>query len=753
MFNYDSSYKYKWLKKVVLLQNGGGKTLASKKLEEDLKAEGFKTKRFTRREIETMVAETGSNIYMGESAEKALLRDELKQTINNSSIIKDDVREISKTSSAKGAKEKNFFYGCQNIQNLNSLIKIPNYKGNAIKNLDLNNNEIFNDLCSNLDSSLFNECKDINLLHLNKDAYPYPTENDIPYDYEKSLIDLIVFVKSTKKKTCIFCGKRYRSHDSLIKALDIHYHELNFVKDISDETIVINCANKIISDINKKKSPFLLSIFNNAFAKTIYQAVRIVKIYLSICYTFLDFYWKKLSSKEIISLDRATTYGELLGEYYSLEKEINKTNSEIKNLKKFNQFLTAEVNSLIDVDGGYSVGPMDDGVGIVLYKENVKSKEKLYEILSESQYKRLCLIALKALIRYGVVDAVILDDPVDSYDDYNKIKTISYISDILKSKRVKKWYILTNDFESMFLLIECIRCSTYIYLPDFSPTFNGSFDLIECECTSREVLKYLRKNDLFYLSAYLQKDFEPLIARELMTCALLMTLRNIKVEAIDKIDNFIVYESTKIKCPNTKCKAYINSIKENTLLMNDIEDSIEARAEHYSPSSSATLTVGEICALFHSLEPKKRVGYPHVNCSNSTLFEDYRKLAANSRIVYNSSWTTVLNYLLKKMTVVSFVKYEFEKKIILRIQSVFDSRSLNNVVKEHGLFKKISAAIQINKDSGFGLEDFLKQCLSIHEKYSIIYNSFDHGLIYQIMPYYSTSTRDIEALWQEVQRL
>ena len=105
------------------------------------------------------------------------------------------------------------------------------------------------------------------------------------------------------------------------------------------------------------------------------------------------------------------------------------------------------------------------------------------------------------------------------------------------------------------------------------------------------------------------------------------------------------------------------------------------------------------------------------------------------------------------MTIVSFIKYEFEKRMILCIQSVFDSTSLDKVVGEHGLLNKISRAIQINKDNGYGLDNYLKKCISIHEKYSVIYNSFDHGLIYQIMPYYSTSTKDIESLWQEVQML
>ena len=87
MIVYNNTYKSKWLRKVILLQNGGGKTLASKQLEEDIKKDGFKPKRFSRREIENMVAETGNGIYMGESAEKALKRDEIEKAINESSIV------------------------------------------------------------------------------------------------------------------------------------------------------------------------------------------------------------------------------------------------------------------------------------------------------------------------------------------------------------------------------------------------------------------------------------------------------------------------------------------------------------------------------------------------------------------------------------------------------------------------------------------------------------------------------------------
>lgn len=143
MFVYNNSYENKWSKKVVLLQNGGGKTFASKRLEEDLKKDGFKPKRFSRREIENMVAETGNGIYVGESAEKALRRDEIKDAINQSSIIKNDVKEVSKVSSAKAARDKNFFYGCQNIKNLDSLINVPKYKGKAIKSLNLDNKDVF----------------------------------------------------------------------------------------------------------------------------------------------------------------------------------------------------------------------------------------------------------------------------------------------------------------------------------------------------------------------------------------------------------------------------------------------------------------------------------------------------------------------------------------------------------------------------------------------------------------------------------
>lgn len=753
MLVYDRTLKTKWQKKVILLQNGGGKTLASKQLEEELKKDGLKPKRFSRREIENMVAETGNGIYLGESAEKSLKREVIKNAINESTIIKDDVKEVSKTSSAKGARDKNFFYGCQNIQNLNSLIKKPYYKGKAIENLNLDNKEIFDDLCINLNSSLFNECRGLIFSGLNKNNYPFSDENSVPDYFENSLIEMIVFVKSTKIKTCIFCGKKYRSHSSLVKALDSRYNELHFVPVNTDEGHTISCANRILSDIKGRKSSFLSNVFDNMLPKTVYQAIRIIRIYLSICYTFLDYYWKRLSSKEIVSFEKTIKYGDLLEDYYLLDKEIKETNKKLSNISTFNNFITEEVSKLIDTEGGYTVGPMKDDVGIILYKDNIKAKEKLYDVLSESQYKRLCLISLKALIRYGVIDSVILDDPVDSYDDYNKIKTIFYISDILKSSRVKNWYILTNDFESMFLMVEYLKSPAVIYLPDFSRVFNGTGDLVECECSHNEVMNYLRKNDLFYLTSYLQNNFEPRVNRDYLTCAIIMTLRNIKMEIINKVPNIIVYEQDKTNCPNKKCSAYIKTIRENKKLMNDIEILIEARAEHFSPSSSSLLTVGDICTLFHHLDPNKHAAYPHINRNNPMLYEDYRKAAAHKPIVNDHSWATVLNCLLKKMTVVSFVKYEFEKRMIKHIQSVFDSASLNKVLSEHGLYKKISRAIQINKDYAFGLDAYLKQCASIHEKYSVIYNSFDHGLIYQIMPYYSTSTKDIESLWQAVQSL
>lgn len=178
----------------------------------------------------------------------------------------------------------------------------------------------------------------------------------MPDHFEHSLIDMIVFVKSTKIRTCIFCGKKYRSHNSLVNALDSHYSELRFIPTNKGEASVIDCANKILSDISINKSAFLSSVFNNMLPKTVYQAIRIIKIYLGICYTFLDYYWKRLSSKEIVSSGKIVKYGNLLENYHLLENEIKENNKKMANIKTFNNFVTAEVNELIDVEGGYSVG-------------------------------------------------------------------------------------------------------------------------------------------------------------------------------------------------------------------------------------------------------------------------------------------------------------------------------------------------------------------------------------------------------------
>ena len=93
---------------------------------------------------------------------------------------------------------------------------------------------------------------------------------------------------------------------------------------------------------------------------------------------------------------------------------------------------------------------------------------------------------------------------------------------------------------------------------------------------------------------------------------------------------------------------------------------------------------------------------------------------------------------------INYIKYCFEKKLMLLIQTNFSQSDFNAVDScKNGLYSRIEMAININNNNGYTIGNRLNATLKIHEKYSILYNSIDHGTSLIISPYLSVSIKDI----------
>ncbi len=744
MLTYSNAFISEWNKHIIFAGNGVGKTTNANQLKKDLISAGLETELFTRRSIEALIAGKEGRLFFGKAAQAVVRLEQNKEMLKNDPQIKEATMRITGTTSAKKAKEKNFYARKNAISSMNSIPK-KHKMPKAVENIVISDDELMKiGNCLSLD--LYERC--VELKNLKRQDLPKPilAPEEVPSDYEDCLINMIIFIRLTHKKECLLCGKRYRGTKGLLNAADKHFRSLSFVDQEPKDVEIVRLAQSIAVTIPD------LGPFSNAFdhepAKTLFSSLRTIKIYTVICDHYL---WK---TGEIVNKTRLSNGKTVEEVQKAIEDDLEAVQSEKTkktSVTRYNSFIKKEVSKILRLEDGYAIEGLKNELGICLTLNGKPTKISIYNFLSESQFKRLCLIALNAEIHYGSVKALILDDPVDSYDDYSKLMACRYIATMLKTANSINWYILTNDHEGLFYLVDFIKCPTIFYLQDFSTAFGGTGGLMKVECSSDDVNNQINKNDIFYLIKYINERPMPNIDSELLTCGLLMTLRNISKEIVNQLTHLIVGNAPARSAPHT--------YPEDLNWKQNIDDYVVGSAEHHRLSGplysigSDNLTLGQICSCYADLAKGRINPYPSANRTSTILFANYRKTAAAKSFVCVGDWTDIINYLFKKMTAVSFVKYEMERRLYNLCAKSFSSSELDMVVQAKGIKAKISKAKRIDSAQSYGIGPVLNRFMNIHEKYSVMYNAFDHALTYQIAPYLTTSVQDIDGFWSSVKKL
>lgn len=755
MIGYSNTCINKWNKKIVYAPNGIGKTTSSKKLYEDIKTADGKVKLFTRRELEDLIAEAPDGIYMGRNASKSARRDKIATILDNQTCLKEINDNVRNSQSFKEAKEKSFYISLNKFTNFTELKKIAKVDKNRTTLINFNDENVLNELDCNLDSKIYNEIETIDLKKKGVMNQIDPVDS-LEQEYIDYLIALYIVSKSKSLKICLLCGHKYRSHKALEEAIEEKINSTKVLLVDSDEKRAISLARKIIMSVNKSNSSLLKNTFASSDISSFAKCIKVIKMYKSICISVNYYYSKKITSNNV----EDENIGDLIIEYHKLEKDIETVNK--KNVERFNKFLAKEVNDLcFSNDSPYQIRGMEKNVGIVLYKNNKKAKEKLYDVLSESEFKRLCLIALKAQIKFGDIETLILDDPIDSYDDYNKMQACYYISKMLKMTKIKNWYILTNDLEALFYLTEFIKCDSIFYLQDFSTSLGGTNGLVEISCTKDQVLNYLRMNDIFYLSYFAGRKYStsPAFDYDLLCTGLLLTLRNYKVEIFDKFKSTKVIEEISIQCPN--CAKKIKTIKENAAFNTEVDSKIVSCAEHYFEdptmvqTDSLRLTTAEVAEVYCCLAKGKANTYPaSILKLNTTPFISYRATTCLKNVFVNQTWEEIVNYLFKKISLISHVKFELERKLDVLCRSTFTTTEYLSFKSKNGLGKMIGEANAIlSRNPTYSIGSKLDKISNVYEKYRVLFNSIDHGLTRIITPYLSASIKEIEGFYNDVSKI
>ena len=744
MINITNALLNKWEGKIVYMPNGGGKTTSSLFIQQELEKNSPKVGLFTRKSLENLIAVGNSKpyeIYFGLDAIKIAKRDRLLEEIKKTAPLSKYVKSSFSETSANRAREKSFYCAYFAFKNLNEVPKRFK-KGKNLIDVDFEQDGIAKEFDSILRLDIYNAINSLINSFEDKDQLlvGWDVNSEIPGDYYDEIMDLYLYCVTFKVKTCLLCGHKYRSPKVLKEKMDNHINGLAFLDDMPFAGRVLEIANDVYA--SAKESSVLKPIFPSE-EKSVKKCFRDLKLYKRICELTLYHIGKTLTDVET---SNGNTVFDCLCELERLEKAISSRLTNKKRIERFNNYLISQIKKIIYLPEEIKIEPLQDGFGLSFKIKNKKVNP--YEILSESESKRFALVALRAEIRFGSIDSLILDDPVDSYDDYNKLICIDYISSFYKTTRIKHLFVLTNDFETVFRLSKKCNKNVIFYLPDFDNRLGGQGvnTYIEKECNSKEV-DLISRNEVFYFAQLIgEKQTKPYDYEMLLT-ALILSCRNFNDELLRKLTRVIINRGSA------------SCVIHDAAWNNEMKNRIVMRLEHFIPSfadplfHSYSVTFGDVSDCFSRLAIC-RTSFPASRISDNRLFCDVRDSLCSAAYVNTSSdYATIINYISKKLIIVSQAKFQLEEKLINLIENNYGQTYAAMVLNTKMLGPKIATALSIDAANGGLITNRLKRIESIHEKYSVLYNLFDHGLIQQISPYLPASTRDISNFYFDVKNV
>ena len=715
-----------WDKKIVYAPNAFGKTTASKFLYDYYVSKGERVEIFTRKNIEELVANFGTTFYLGKNA----IAWQRKAIIDSTFKSKEILSNLLCNGQAKSGvelKKHSFYCAYNNIKNnyevpinlrycKNNLLK--NYGEKDILNLD---NLLSYDLYKDIEKELIDKVNPKELEDITADFSNCYIDEDIM----DKIKEIYLYSKLNKVSKCYLCGKKYKGHNQFLTNVENRINELE-------------CSNKI--EINIMKLYFRLEkiiedndnfILNDQLKLNhncnIRKKYTLLLKYRKICQNVLYNVNKYIFGQELEFIDSSNNVTsnkieDVIKEKIKLNNKLSKAKITPQKALEFNKFVIDEIKNNIKLDSSIIIEPLKKEYGLN-FKIN-KTSNKPYDILSESELKRLSLIVLKAEIKYRHLKTIILDDPIDSYDDYNKRIACQYISEFISKRSLNHWYIFTNDYECVYYLSNNIRKNTIFCLDDINEALGYKTKNIEIECSPCDI-SILTHNDIYFLTDFVKTtQLHYKYDKDVLFCALTLTLRNFGLSYINEMKTVMVDN------------------KDDWVL--NIRGKIEKCAEHYDVIESETLKIMDIAELYFNLNNKSRKSYPSSMKSDSRLFANYREQVALDEFNYGKDYTTIVNYIFKKILIINYYKYQMEKKLMILAHKEFSTIDFDEVNNEkNGLFKRIEKAMDINTKNSYKINDKLNKFIKVHKQFSTLYNSIDHGTDLSITPYLSISVLDI----------
>lgn len=361
------------------------------------------------------------------------------------------------------------------------------------------------------------------------------------------------------------------------------------------------------------------------------------------------------------------------------------------------------------------------------------------EVLSDSEVKRLALAVLKGIIMYSDVKMLILDDPIDSYDDYYAETAALYIASMLNEFQSGQWLFLSHMFLAANIISKVLKSDVTVYYQDPSFIYEyvnshsdnnpstfvadnsilppikhlvmsyGEFDNLKDSeiILFKKVLQTKKKTEFYYV----ELDFAFL--------SFFTTIRGTKNDIIN--NNINVHDS--LNC-TPSVQSYV--------------DKIEGAFLHYNPNKPQP-TFNDLENLIHCwyLISPSCIAYKAIRQRNIGTLVNYRKKLLHSSYDSLHANSAILKSILYKMLWVSMIKYDFEESLYNKMVSNGEvKRDIKKILKTRTLGKKIDEANRLFSNRYQNYKD-------VHTKFRNLINDFSHGVIRMFPPYLSTSVLDI----------
>lgn len=730
MIRYSNSLINLWNKKIIYAPNGFGKTTNARKLYNDT-ASDFLPLLFTRKEIENLLSFDNSKIFLGKTANQAKNNDKLKKEfLDKNDNIKDFFKKYYKSKSISKLNKISFFIKYFNIKkfdDINSFCKIETDSvafydlDVAIKIDNILNYDIYNDVLFLLDNE--NQIKEV----ANDELLTCVNEEII-----NSLNCLFDYVKKIKSNQCPLCGHVYKEYDNLVDAINVKISSYK----VEDEDNLYLKLLEVFRNIVKTFSD--LSFANILFTKsynssTLTEMLDVIKNYKKICEKTIDTLCVYVCKIKLESYELGT----IIRNFNLNKADIDKEKSNIKQIKSFQNFILNELNKIISVDSNVEFVPLSGDLTIKIKTEDGDNLD-LYNILSESEVKRLSLIVLKGMIKYGKYNLLILDDPIDSYDDYYLYIVCEYIKNILSIKKITNWYLLTNNYTALCCLSKILKCDSIIYYYSPDCLLNGNFVIDNFTSDYREI-EQGSKSEIQLLYDFLKNklDADP----NLSFLAFIVTLRNIKQLVLNNYAYLKLY----------KHKKFDNNY------MSDVKRIIEHFYMHYDNIidsnfniNSNTLTIGNVFDLFERLcKPNRAI--ETIFKQNNNYIEHFRQMLI-SRNFSSFKGSKFINLIFAKICLVSYFKYKYEKMLInkLIIKYKYSNNDILTIINTNSLGEKIGVAEQLSKKKYLSSLNFINEYKLVYENNNLLFNLFDHALEYMFPPYIAANLKDIKKFKDDI---